>query len=185
MLSKLTRGVAFLDRWIERLERFVLAVSIMAMAAMNIANAVGRTVFANSLTSTEEINQIFLILITFMGLGYAARLGRHIRMTALYDQLHGKPRKTLQIVSTLGTALLLFLLAYYATDFVASKMRFGGSTPALGIPWYAVYFVVPAGLLLGGVQFTLAALRNMVTPGVHTSFRHEESYDESQPPASL
>lgn len=180
-IDNLSKGVRFLDGLVERLEQFILAVGIIAMAAINIANAIGRTMLAHSLTFTEEVNQILLIVITFMGIGYAARIGRHIRMTAIYDQLRGKPRKALQILCTAGTAVLLFLLAYYATVFVANQMDFGGSTPALGIPWYAVNLVVPVGFFLGGLQFALAALRNLITPGVHTSFTHEESYDEMQP----
>lgn len=185
ILDGLSTGVRFLDRWVERLERLILAASVIAMAGVNIANALGRTVFNNSLTFAEETNQVLLVFITFMGIGFAARVGRHIRMTAIYDQLSGVPRKTLQILSTLGTAALLFILAYYGWIFMASKMQFGGSTPALGIPWYAVYTVVPLGFFLGGLQFALAALRNLTTPGVHTSFTHEESYDEMQPPASV
>lgn len=185
ILDRVSAGVTFTDRWVERLERLILAVSIMLMAAVNIANAVGRTVFNNSLTFAEEANQILLVFITFMGIGFAARIGRHIRMTAIYDQLSGTPRKVLQLLSTAGTSALLFALAYYGGLFMASKMQYGGTTPALGIPWYAVYVVVPLGFFLGGLQFALAALRNLTTPGVHTSFRHEESYDEMQPPASV
>ncbi|MBA1148348.1 TRAP transporter small permease [Ectothiorhodospiraceae bacterium WFHF3C12] len=185
LLDGLSAGARFLDRLVERLERFILAVSVIAMATINIANAIGRTIFNNSLTFAEEANQILLIFITFMGIGFAARIGRHIRMTAIYDQLSGTPRKTLQVLSTLGTAALLFTLAYFGWQFVVGQMDFGGSTPALGIPWYLINLVVPVGFFLGGLQFALAALRNLSTPGVHTSFTHEESYDEMQPPASL
>lgn len=183
LLDGLAGAVRILDRWVERIERLILAASVMVMAAVNIANAVGRTMLNNSLTFAEEANQILLIFITFMGIGFAARLGRHIRMTAIYDQLSGTPRKALQVLSTSGTACLLFVLAYFGTVFVASRMGVGGSTPALGIPWYAVYLVVPAGFFLGGLQFALASLRNLTTPGVYTSFTRQEQYDDPQRPA--
>lgn len=185
MSHPLVNLVSVVDRWIERLERFVLATGIMAMAAVNIANALGRTLLGHSLTFTEEVNQILLVVITFMGIGYAARLGRHIRMSALYDQLHGGLRKTLQVLTLLGTAALLGLLAYYAVVFVDQKMSFGGTTPALGIPWYIVYMVVPLGFALGAIQFLLGVIRNLTAPGVHVSLAHEETYDEAQPPAAM
>jgi len=185
MSRALVNAVSLVDDWIERIERFVLAVCVIAMAAVNIANALGRTLLGHSLTFNEEVNQILLIAITFMGIGYAARLGRHIRMSALYDQLKGRLRKTLQVLTLLGTAALLGLLAYYAVVFVNQKMNFGGTTPALGIPWYIVYMVVPLGFALGAIQFLLGVIRNLTTPGVHVSLAHEETYDEAQPPTTM
>jgi C4-dicarboxylate transporter, DctQ subunit len=42
---------------------------------------------------SEELNSILIILITFAGISYAARHGRHIRMSAIYDALPPKGRK--------------------------------------------------------------------------------------------
>ena len=36
-----------------------------------------------------------ILLVTFAGVGYAARHGRHIRMSAIYDHMPNKARKVL------------------------------------------------------------------------------------------
>ncbi len=57
------------------------------MATNTIANVIGRFVLGESLFFTGEVNRILIIMITFAGIGYAARHGRHIRMSAIYDAL--------------------------------------------------------------------------------------------------
>ncbi|MCB1313831.1 MAG: TRAP transporter small permease, partial [Sedimentitalea sp.] len=75
----------------------MLAAGVLLMAANTVANVIGR-VFFESLYFSEELNRILIILITFAGISYAARHGRHIRMSAIYDTLPPKPRKALTIV---------------------------------------------------------------------------------------
>jgi C4-dicarboxylate transporter DctQ subunit len=86
------RFLAVVDNGIARFEAFVLAFGVLLMAANSIANVVGRFVFAQSIYFTEELNQFLIVLVTFVGLGYAARKGRHIRMSAVYDQLSDRQR---------------------------------------------------------------------------------------------
>ncbi|MEJ2130204.1 MAG: TRAP transporter small permease [Gammaproteobacteria bacterium] len=173
------------DHGLERTEYWILAFGVLGMAALGITNVIARNVLAESLTFAKEVNEILIIAVTFAGLGFAARAGRHIRMTALYDQFSAGARKTLMVVIGLTTAMLLFLLAYYAARYVASTYRIGSVTPALRIPLYLVYLVAPVGLVLGGVQFVLAALRNVLEPGVHISFRRRDEYDDAHGPGAV
>ena len=71
------RVLAGIDHAIARFEAFVLALGVLLMAANSIANVVGRFVFSQSLYFSEELNQFLIVLVTFVGLGYAARKGRH------------------------------------------------------------------------------------------------------------
>lgn len=165
-----------LDRGLERTEYWILALGILAMAGLGIVNVIARNLFAASLTFGKEVDEILIILVTFAGLGYAARAGRHIRMTALYDELGDGARKALMVFVSVTTAALLFVLSYYAGRYVASTYRIGSVTPALQIPLYLVYLVVPIGMALGAVQYLLAGIRNLLEPDVYISFRHRDEY---------
>lgn len=170
----------WLDRRIEAAERAVLAWSVIAMAGLSIANVIGRNLLGRSLAFAEELAQILVILVTFLGIGYGVRHARHIRMSAIYDQLAGGPRKALLTVTHLGTGLLLLVLAWYAGHYVAGTWDAGSVTPALRIPWFAVYVWVPLGLAVGGVQYLLGAVRNLTTSGIHASFQREEAYEDPE-----
>jgi len=95
------------DSLISRIESFALAAGVLLMAVNTMTNVVGRFVFQYSIFFSGELNRILIILITFAGISYAARQGRHIRMSAIYDTLPVGPRKALMIVITLITALAI------------------------------------------------------------------------------
>lgn len=168
-----------IDGWLYRLEIFCLSTSIMLMAANTIINVFGRYVFSNSLYFSEELNQILMVVVTFMGLGYVTRKGRHIRMSAIYDALSDKGKKYIMLIITLTTAATLFLLSYYAYSYVFSVAHRGTLTPSLQIPLYWTLIVVPLGLFIGGIQYSLAFIKNLQTKDVYLSFYELDVYDES------
>lgn len=178
-LDRLLRGLRAADRAVERVERWVLAGGVMGMAAVAIANVLARNVLGHSLTFAAEVSQLLVVLVTFLGIGYGVRHARHIRMAAVYDQLTGRWRKGLMVLICLGTAGLLFLLTALGVGYVLDMATLGRVTPALRIPLYLVYLWVPVGFALGGLQYLLAAVRNLISPGVHLAFQQPEAY---QPP---
>ncbi len=177
MTNRLLPLITKADRLLEAFERLVLSASILLMAAVSITNVGARNLFGHSFSFAEEINQILMVLITFLGIGYGVRHARHIRMSAVYDQLKGRARKALMVIVSLGTGILLMVLAWYAVQYVADVYRVGSVTPALRLPLYLIYLWVPIGFIVGGIQYLLAAWRNLTTPGVHLSFQQKEAYE--------
>lgn len=78
-------------------------------------------------------------------------------MSAFYDNVPFKIRKALAIFIPAVTALVLFVLAYYACGYIVNLYQSGRTTSALQVPVYMISIFVPIGLFLGGLQF----LRNM------------------------
>ena len=176
--TRLARGLGLLDRGIAKFEGFILAYGVLLMAANSITNVIGRTFFEQSLYFSEELNQFLIVLITFMGMGYAARKGRHIRMSAFYDQLGDRGKKILMIVMCATTAVVMFMLAYYAYGYVARIERMGKVTPALQAPLYLTYLWVPIGFAITGIQYSLAVVQNVREPEIYVSYEQVDSYDD-------
>lgn len=178
MTGRLVRILQASDNGIAAVERTLLAIGVLGMTVVSVGNVLMRNVLGTSLVFADELNQILIILITFIGIGYAARQGRHIRMTALYDELGRLPRKLLMVTIALLTAALLLTLAWYSLQYVMHVERTNAVTPALRIPVYLSYAVAPIGLVLGAVQYLLAAIRNLVERDVYVSFAHTDGYEE-------
>ena len=172
------RILAAVDHGIARFEAFVLAFGVLLMAANSIANVIGRFAFSQSIYFTGELNQFLIVLVTFVGLGYAARKGRHIRMSAVYDQLSDRQRKIMMIVIAALTAAVMFVLAYYSYAYVARVAKLGKVTPSLQVPLYLTYIWVPVGFVITGIQYTLTVVRNLQSPDVYISYEQVDSYDE-------
>ena len=112
--SSLPGVLGTIDSLISRLESFALAAGVLLMAANTVANVVGRYIFQYSFFFTEELNRIIIILITFAGVGFAARHGRHIRMSAIFDARPFGMRKALMIIIAVVTAVAMFALCYFS-----------------------------------------------------------------------
>jgi len=164
-------------RAIQTVEATILAWGIILIAALTIFNVASRSLFGISLAYVEELSQFLIILVTFVGLSYGASQGRHIRMTALYDQLPLRWRKALMLVIAGSTSLLMFVLAWYAIRYVGTVAELGTVSPALQVPLYLVYCAAPLGLVLAGIQYALAVVRNLREHEVYLSFEKKDEYE--------
>lgn len=177
-VSALPGALGAIDRAIARVESAMLALGVLLMALNTVANVVGRFVFQSSLFFSEELNSILIVLITFAGISYAARHGRHIRMSALYDALPHGARKALMIVIALVTAAFMLGLAWYALGYVITLRGSGRVLPALSIPAWLAFVWVPVGFFMTGAQYLLTAVRNLTEEEVYLSTNVQDGYDD-------
>ncbi len=166
-------------KWISKLEEFILATAMIIMASLTILNVFTRSLFNHSLAWAQEITQFLIILICFVGLSYGARCARHIRMTAIYDQLSRRHRKVMTIFISAATAALLFYLAWHAFHYVYIVYDLGSVSPVLEIPLFIVYLAAPLGLIMAGIQYVLAVVRNLSKEDVYLSYTHKDEYEDA------
>jgi TRAP-type C4-dicarboxylate transport system permease small subunit len=176
--SSLPGVLGLLDVTIARIEAVMLAGGVLLMAANTIANVVGRFVFKSSLYFSEELNSIIIILITFAGISYAARHGRHIRMSAIFDVLSPGLKKSLMVLIALVTAVFMLLLAWYSFTYILTQAGRGRVLPSLQIPVWWTLVWVPVGFLMTGLQYILTAIRNLIEDDVWLSTSVQDGYEE-------
>ncbi|SFU93120.1 TRAP transporter small permease [Halomonas korlensis] len=169
-----------IDTFISKLEAVILAVGVLLMAVNTIANVIGRFVLGESIMFSGEVNRILIIMITFAGIGYAARHGRHIRMSAIYDALPAGGRKALMIFISLFTSLIMFFLLYYAIIYIVDLYSKGRVLPALGFPIWVIYIWVPLGFLITGIQYLLTAVKNLTSRDVYLSTGVVDGYKDTE-----
>lgn len=169
-----------IDTVISRVEAAILALGVLLMALNTVANVIGRFALGESIFFSGEINRILIIMITFAGIGYAARHGRHIRMSAIYDALPSAGRKALMIFISLFTAAIMFFLLYYSVIYILDLYDKGRILPALGFPIYLIYIWVPVGFFITGVQYLLTAIKNFRTRDVYLSTSVVDSYKDTE-----
>ncbi len=177
-LSSLPGILGVIDVGIAKIEAVMLAVGVLLMALNTIANVVGRFVFQSSLYFSEELNRILIILITFAGISYAARHGRHIRMSAIFDTLPRGLKKTLMVIIALVTAVFMLALAWYSFTYILTQAGRGRVLPSLQIPVWWTLVWVPIGFLMTGLQYVLTAIKNLIEDDVYLSTSVQEGYEE-------
>lgn len=169
-----------IDEWIAKTEAVILAVGVILMAVNTCANVIGRFIFGEGLFFSGEINRILIIMITFAGIGYAARHGRHIRMSAIYDTLPPKGRKVLMIFIALFTSVVMFFLCYHSFGYIETLYDRGRILPALGLPIWWIYVWVPIGFAITGIQYFLTAIKNLTSRDVYLSTGVIDGYTDTE-----
>ncbi|MFT6339788.1 MAG: TRAP-type C4-dicarboxylate transport system permease small subunit [Alcanivorax sp.] len=178
--STLPGFLGTLDNGIAKVEAVILAAGVLLMAINTVANVVGRFVLGESLHFSEELNRILIVMITFAGLGYAARHGRHIRMSAIYDVFPTTVRRWMMILISFVTSAIMFFLCWYSVSYIYSVYSSGRVLPTLGFPIYLIYLWVPVGLTVTGIQYFMAGIKNIFSRDVYLSTTVLDGYDEQE-----
>jgi TRAP-type C4-dicarboxylate transport system permease small subunit len=169
-----------IDVLISKIEAVMLAMGVILMAVNTCTNVIARFVFGEGMFWSGEVNRVLIILITFAGIGYAARHGRHIRMSAIYDTLSVKPRKALMIFIALLTSVIMFFLCYHSVAYIETLHSRGRILPALGIEIWMIYVWAPVGFAITGIQYLLTAVKNLTSKDVYLSTGVIDGYADTE-----
>lgn len=161
------RLMSKIDKAIGKIEEFILGFGVIAMAAVLIGNVISRTLLNSSWTFAEEVGQMLLITITFIGTSYAARKGKHVRMSAIFDAVPIKVQKIIYHIICLTTSVSMFFLTYIAYQYMMNVHRISRVTPALRMPMSIIVAVVAFGFLFTAIQYLSIFVLNL---------KHEEVY---------
>jgi C4-dicarboxylate transporter, DctQ subunit len=167
---------------VQRVEAVLVSGSILGIAALSATNVFTRTVLGFSLAWAQELSQFLMITVTFVGLSYAASQGRHVRMTAIYDQLSPRARKAVMTGIAATTSALLAALTVFAVDYANTLHTLGTVSPALQVPLWIVYAVAPVGLALAALQYALTVVRNLVDDGIFIGPDVPDEYEDAVQP---
>ena len=169
-----------IDVFISKVEAVMLAMGVILMAVNTCTNVIARYVLGEGMFWSGEVNRILIILITFAGIGYAARHGRHIRMSAIYDSIPTKGRKVLMIFIALFTSIIMFFLCYHSVGYIETLYSRGRILPALGFEIWWIYIWVPIGFAITGIQYALTAIKNVTSKDVYLSTGVVDGYADTE-----
>jgi len=175
-LNPLFKALDFIDLALSKFEVFMLGMGVLSMALVSIAAVIMRFIFNDALTIADELNMILIVVVTFAGLSYAARNGRHIRMSAIYDAMPIRIRKVMMISMSLITAIFMFVLSYYSFQYIHSVFESGRVLPALNIPAFIIYLWVPIGFGVTGLQYAFTVVKNIMEEDIYLSTKVRDGY---------
>ncbi len=178
-INPILKALDFIDVQISRFEGVMLAVGVIAMTINTIAAVISRYVFNDAITYTDDLNMIFIVVVTYAGLSYAARNGRHIRMSAIYDAMPAKMRKALMIVMASVTSAFMFFLSFYSYYYIVEVYESGRILPALGLPVFYIYLWVPVGFIVTGLQYAFTVVKNLRESDVYLSTNIKDGYSDA------
>jgi C4-dicarboxylate transporter DctQ subunit len=154
-----------------------LIICVGALTGLLIANVIARDFF-KSIYFAEEVSEFLVIFTTFVGLSYGVRKARHIRMGAFLDIMHPKLEKVFIIIIAAVSAAVMFVMAYASYDYLINSMTRGHMTPALRVPYWWFYVIIPIGFFMAGIQYLRTIIKNLVEEETWMSPEQQSEYEE-------
>ncbi len=156
-----------------------LCFGVGALAVLLIVNVIAREFF-RSIYFVEELSKFLVIFITFVGVSYAVRKARHIRMGAFFDLMGPRLEKIFIFVISAVSALVMFLMCSYSLAYLLESKLMGQTTEALRLPYWTFLVIVPIGFFLAGAQYIRTIIRNIVRKEVWMSPDQQTEYEEER-----
>lgn len=127
-----------------RIDHWIVAVILFAMASIAFINVLSRYLFHFSFAATEEITINLFVWLTVIGSGIAFERGGQLGMVTLYNLFPNRMKKGVTLFNSALSALLFVLVDIYMIQAIHEEVSlFHATSAALGIPVWIYYVGVP------------------------------------------
>ena len=155
----------------------ILIFCVAALGVLLIANVFARTFF-QSIYFAEEVSKFLVMLTTFTGVSYGVRKARHIRMGAFLDAMPPKMEKFFIIFISLISAIVMAIMTWASYEYLVNAMSKGHMTPALRVPKWTFYVIIPIGFGLACIQYIRTIIKNFTEKDPWQSPDQQSEYED-------
>jgi C4-dicarboxylate transporter DctQ subunit len=175
-LRQLNRGTG---KAVNGIEVSILVFCVAALAILLIVNVFARTFF-QSIYFAEEVSMFLVMLTTFTGVSYGVRKARHIRMGAFLDAMPPQMEKVFIIVISSVSAFVMAIMTWFSYKYLMNAMDMGHMTPALRVPKWTFYVIIPIGFGLACIQYIRTIIKNLIEKEPWQSPDQQSEYEEEE-----
>jgi TRAP-type C4-dicarboxylate transport system permease small subunit len=138
-----------------RVEEAIAAAAMAAICLITFANVVVRYFTDASFAFTEEISVFLLVVLTLVGAAAAFARDRNIRVDFFVQRAPAAARLALELLGMALSAVLFAMVAWFGWRFFLDDVKYGTTSPGLGIPqwvysvWLTVFSLLIVARILG------------------------------------
>lgn len=136
-----------LSHAIDLLSRFIAGTTVAVAAVIVIAQVFVRFFMGFSFPWGDELARYLLVWTTFLGAGSALKEGKMASVTLIVDKLPPTLVRAVSLVVDLTICFFLVIVIYYGTRLVTSPTILRQVSPAMRLPMYWAYGVIPVSAL--------------------------------------
>jgi C4-dicarboxylate transporter, DctQ subunit len=175
-LRQLNRAIG---KAVNGIEVSILVFCVAALAILLIVNVFARTFF-QSIYFAEEVSMFLVMLTTFVGVSYGVRKARHIRMGAFLDAMPPQMEKVFIIVISFVSAFVMAIMTWFSYKYLMNAMDMGHMTPALRVPKWTFYVIIPIGFGLACIQYIRTIIKNLIEKEPWQSPDQQSEYEDEE-----
>lgn len=161
------------------IEVCILVFCIAGLAIILIVNVFARTFF-QSIYFAEELSRFLVIMAAFTGVSYGVRKAQHIRMGAFFDAMPSKMAKTVIIIISVVSALVMAIMTWFSYQYLINAMNMGHMMQALRVSSWTFYVIIPIGFGVACIQYIRTIIKNFTDADVWQSSDQKSEYEDEQ-----
>ena len=169
----------YIGAMVNAIEVSILVFCVAALGILLITNVFARTFF-QSIYFAEEVSKFLVMLTTFTGVSYAVRKARHIRMGAFLDAMPKKMEKVFIIIISVVSAVVMGIMTWFSYKYLMNAMDMGHMTPALRVPKWTFYVIIPIGFGLACIQYIRTIVKNFTEKEPWQSPDQQSEYEDEE-----
>ena len=169
----------YIGKMVNAIEVSILVFCVASLGILLITNVFARTFF-QSIYFAEEVSKFLVMLTTFTGVSYAVRKARHIRMGAFLDAMPQKMEKVFIIIISIISAVVMGIMTWFSYQYLINAMNMGHMTPALRVPKWTFYVIIPIGFGLACIQYIRTIIKNFTENEPWQSPDQQSEYEDEE-----
>ncbi len=141
--------------------RLLSSILILAMAFIMVMNVILRYIFHFSFNWGDEIVRYLCIYMSFLGIASCWKFGTHIGVSLFVE--HVMPagiRKYIRLIQDIISIIFLAVTVYYGFILIERIIASHQLSPALKVPMWMIYGIVPISSILGIIQLLIGIFRH-------------------------
>lgn len=151
-------GLVRVDHLVHRVEKLFAYVSagfIFALMLLGVAQIAGRKLLNTPIFGYIDMVELAMTTFAFLAVAYCERLGGHVRMDMIVDNLRGRLRWAFEVFGVLCGLFLIAVLIYYGFDHALRAYNYGDSTIDAQYPWWPSKLLIPLSFSLLWIRLAI------------------------------
>ena len=159
ILRRLGVGISYIINFISEWPPFI---AVIALAAIIVISVTARYAFNFPFHFADEYSGYLMVLIVFLPLSFALRLGRHIRVDILIRYLPWRVVNYLDLVADIIALAVIVVLLVSSTQMTMKSFARGLKARTLmETPLGPVQLILVIGLILFSIQMLIRIINNI------------------------
>ena len=146
---------------LDNFEESLAGFALLLMALLYFLEVVLRYLFSHSIAWIEEFLRYLMVFITFFGASVAIKYGSHMSVNVIEFIPSKSLKRAVELLIPLLGILFSVWLVYLSWLLMLRVKGFGQQTPAMQIPMYIPYSILPLGFVSMCVRFVMQFINRL------------------------
>lgn len=157
-MYRITSVYISINRHLEKFEKFISVVFILAIVLIVFAGTIVRYFFDEALFGADRLATYLMVWIGFLGFQIAVSKMRHIEIEAVKSKMNEKKRYALNVVSSFIASAFLFFFSYIAWQYMNESRQLADTDLVLGIPMWWIVLIIPISFFISAIRYIFNGL---------------------------